>query len=221
MILLFSFIVIAVVAFFQYRNGLFTSVAMLIQVVLAGLIAFGFWEPVADELDAYFRDGRFAGYEDCIVLAALFSLALLGLRLITNRLNKAMIDFNTIAQQIGGPAVGAVTGYLLSGFLLCMMETLPLEDKFLGFEPRKADEAGLRSYFPADRVWLSLMRHAGAYPLSWKEAKGDADNAYDRSETFDRHGTFELRYLRHRRHTEKEQRPMPYHGEFGAELGRR
>ena len=51
MILLFSFIVIAVVAFFQYRNGLFTSVAMLIQVLLAGLIAFGFWEPVADELD--------------------------------------------------------------------------------------------------------------------------------------------------------------------------
>ncbi|MBI3821462.1 MAG: hypothetical protein HY289_02155 [Planctomycetes bacterium] len=35
----------------QYRNGLFSSVAMLISVVVSGLVAFGFWEPLADLLD--------------------------------------------------------------------------------------------------------------------------------------------------------------------------
>jgi Colicin V production protein len=220
MILLFSLIVIAVVAFFQYRNGLFTSVAMLIQVILAGLIAFGFWEPVADELDEYFRDGKLAGYEDAIVLTALFCLALLGLRVITNKLNKSMIDFNMVVQQIGGPVVGAITGYFVSGFLICVFQTLPIEEDFGGFTPRKAEEPGLRSYFPADRVWLAMMRHAGAFPLSWKEGEQNSENPFERTVSFDRYGTFELRYLRYRRHSDRRPQPMRYEGEFEKELGR-
>jgi hypothetical protein len=218
MILLFSLIIIGGVAFSQYRNGLFTSVTMLLQVMLAGLVAFGFWEPIADELDAYLQGGPLAGYEDALVLTALFCLTLLGLRMITNRYcNKAMIDFNSITQQAGGPAVGAITGYLVSGFLICVFQTLPLEENFGGFMPRKADEAALRSYFPADRVWLALMRHAGAFPLGWKEGQVTAENPFDRTESFDHHGTFELRYLRYRRHTDR-RAPLRYEGEFDREL---
>ena len=104
MIVLFTLIVIAVVAFMQYRNGLFTSVAMIAQVLIAGLVALAFWDPIADELDAYFADGKLAGYEDCMVLVGLFSLTLGGLRFVTNKLNKAMIDCKWIIQQVGGPA---------------------------------------------------------------------------------------------------------------------
>jgi hypothetical protein len=199
--MLLSLGVIAGVAFMQYRNGLFTAVIMILQVLLAGIVAFNFWEPIAQYLeDSIFSDfSMLLGYEDAIALTVLFSLTLLGLRWITNRINKAMIDFPPLAQQIGGPAAGVVSGYLVAGFLVCVMETMPLETNFLGFEPRKADEPGLRSYFPPDRVWLALMRHAGAYPFSWNEANTQSDNTYERSETFDRMGTFELRYLRYRR----------------------
>ena len=31
-------------------------------------------------------------------------------------------------------AIGAITGYLVAGFLFCMVQTLPLSEKFLGFE---------------------------------------------------------------------------------------
>jgi uncharacterized membrane protein required for colicin V production len=220
MLVVFTLGIMGIVAFMQYRNGLFTSVAMIIQVLLAGLVAFSFWEPIADELDAYWSDGRMAGYEDAIVLVGLFCLTLGGLRLVTNRLNKMMIDFNWHVQQVGGPAAGLITGYLVSGFLVCVFQTLPIEENFLTFTMRKTDEPGLRRYLPADRVWLALMRHAGAYPLAWTEEKEDAENPFDRWATFDREGTFELRYARYRRHTDK-RGPMNYQGELDRELGRR
>jgi uncharacterized membrane protein required for colicin V production len=220
MLLLFSLAVIAVIAVAQYRNGVFTSMTMAIQVVLAGIVAFGGWEPIADELDALFQDSRLAGFEDCIALTGLFVAALTVLRMITNRINALLIDFNRIAEQVGGPAIGIVTGYLVSGFLICVFQTLPVDENFLGFTARKADEARLRSYFPADRVWLALMRHAGAYPLAWKDDNPDGDTPFDRCATFDRLGTFELRYARHRRHAEGKE-PLPYQGEFENDLGRK
>jgi hypothetical protein len=64
------------------------------------------------------------------------------------------------------------------------------------------------------------MRHAGAYPLSGTEDNPEAESAFDRSATFDRHGTFELRYQRYRRHTASRPAPMPYQGEFDRELKR-
>jgi uncharacterized membrane protein required for colicin V production len=220
MLLIFTLIVIVLVAGSQYRNGIFTSATMLIQVLLAGVVAFGLWEPIADELDGMLQDGRLAGFEDCLVLTALFAGTIMILRLVTNRINKEPIDFNPIAQQIGGPAIGLVTGYLVSGFLICVLQTLPLDEDFLGFTPRRADESALRSYLPADRVWLAMMRRAGAYPLSWEDENPDADTPFDRYATFDRGGTFEMRYLRYRRHTER-RGPMTYQGEFEKDLGRK
>lgn len=220
MLLILSIIVVLIVAGSQYRNGIFTSATMLIQVLLAGLVAFGLWEPLADELDPLLHDGRMAGFEDCIALTGLFAGAVLGLRLMTNRINKEPFDFNPIAQQFGGPAIGLVTGYLVSGFLICVLQTLPLEAEFLGFTPRQPDEPSLRSYIPADRVWLAMMRRAGAYPFAWAEDRPDADSQFDRWATFDRAGTFEMRYLRFRRHAPGRE-PPGYRGEFERELARK
>jgi uncharacterized membrane protein required for colicin V production len=220
MLVILSIIVVLIVAGSQYRNGIFTSATMLVQVLLAGLVAFGLWEPVADELDALLQDGRLAGFEDCITLTCLFAGALLVLRLITNRINKEPLDFNPIAQQFGGPAIGLVTGYLVSGFLICVLQTLPLDEEFLGFTPRRPDESTLRSYIPADRVWLAMMRRAGAYPFAWAEDNPDADSQFDRWATFDRAGTFEIRYLRFRRHTSGRDAVI-YRGEFERELARK
>jgi hypothetical protein len=65
------------------------------------------------------------------------------------------------------------------------------------------------------------MRHAGAYPLSGTEERPEEDLVVDRTSTFDRNGTFELRYARYRRHSEKRPQPATYQGEFDRELGRK
>jgi hypothetical protein len=220
MLAIFTLIIMAVVAVAQYRNALFLTLTMLLQVLIAGFVAFGFWEPIADELDAFFRNGPLSGYEDCMALTGLFVVTLGLLRLVTNRLNKQLIDFPNAMQHAGGPVIGLVIGYLVAGFLICVFQTLPLDESFLGFTPRNEKEPLLRSYLPADRVWLAIMRRAGAYPLCAMEDNPSGETLYERYATFDRDGTFELRYLRYRRHSDIRP-PLAYEGEFEKELGRK
>jgi hypothetical protein len=217
------------VGYAQYRNGLFSSFAMLFMVLIAGLVAFGVWEPLANALDPVCQNNSLAGCEDMIVLVLLFAVTLFLLRLATTYLNKELIDEHGHLQHVGASIVGLVTGYFLAGFLICALVTLPLDVAFLDFEPRgmdaggnlsrDANESGIRPFYPPDRVWLAMMRQASATSFSWKEdptAKTDA--LVDRYVTFDREGTFELRYARYRRSTESRP-PLPYFGELDLELG--
>src|SRR5437667_7651173 len=103
-------------------QGLATAFAMFCNVVLGGLIAFNFWEPLADLLDPPLSRSFFAGYEDAICLTALFGVAFAILRLATNTLSGAVIDFHPVAQRAGGAFFGLATGYLLAGFLVCIFQ---------------------------------------------------------------------------------------------------
>ena len=137
-------------AYAQYRNGLFSSFAMLIMVLISGLVAFGFFEPIADALDPVFQNNSLSGCEDMVVLVLLFAVTLFLLRLATTYLNPEMIDEHGKLQHIGALVVGLITGYFLAGFLICALETLPLEANFLDFEPREANEPGYRAFYPPD-----------------------------------------------------------------------
>jgi len=203
-------------AYAQYRNGLFSSFAMLFKVIASGIVAFNVFEPIADALESSFQQNALAGCEDFLALIIVFGLTLFLLRLASNYLAPEMIEEHGTVQFLGAGAVGFITGYVVAGFLVCAMETLPIDERFFDFEPRVASEKPWRSFFPPDRAWIAIVRHAGAVPLGWKEPS-DGD---DRYETFDRHGTFELRYARYRRSTET--RPsMKYQGEFDIELGKK
>jgi hypothetical protein len=190
---------------------------MFLNVLLAGTVAFNFWEPLADLLDPAFQGGMLAGFEDLIALVGIFCVALGILRALTNKLSPLQLTFPGLIHQTGGGVFGLLTGYFVAGFLACALQTLPWHENFMGFHPRADAEPPLRSYFPPDRVWLALMRHAGAHALSYREEQPDADSPVERYRTFDRHGTFELRYLRYRRHGDKRD-PLKYEGEFDPEL---
>jgi uncharacterized membrane protein required for colicin V production len=206
-------------AYAQYRNGLFNSFAMLFMVLISGLVAFGFWEPLADLLDPIFQNNALSGCEDMIVMVLLFAVTLFLLRLAMTYLNPDMIDQQGHLQHIGALAVGLVTGYFLSGFLICAMQTLPLDVNFFDFEPREmTSEPGYRAFYPPDRVWLAMMRQEGAGAFAWSDDPNPKSSAaVDRYVTFDREGTFELRYTRYRR-TLETRGPLPYFGELDLEL---
>ncbi len=209
-------LVILAVGYAHMRDGLFTALCMLVNVVLAGIVAFGFFEPVADWLDNSMQSTSWTGYEDFLALMLLFSGSLIVLRAATNRIAPDMLDFPANAQYVGA-VLGLVTGYFLSGFLLCAMQTLPVHVNFMDFQPSEKNDSGTRSIFPPDRVWLSMMRYAGAHALAWEEDDSSNENRYDRFKTFDRYGTFELRYSRYRRHTDTEA-PKKYQMELEREL---
>jgi hypothetical protein len=191
MLIVFTLAVMLVIAYYHWREGLFNAASLCVCVFLAGLVTFNFWEPVASILETFFDRGPLQGCEDFLSMLMLFSVVLILLRAGTNALNSHEIEYVPVANQVGAGAIALVTGYLLSGFLICAMETLPWSQNFLGFEPYQAHESKLRSYLPPDRVWLALMHRAGA---TWLSSEG--------TRTFDPEGTFEGNYLRYRRYAD-------------------
>src|SRR5438552_5477647 len=111
MIVVVTIVIMLACGYAQYRNGLFTSCAMLIAVFISGLIAFGFWELLADLMEPAFQTSTVAGCEDMIALTVLFGVALLGLRLGITYIAPDLIDEHGFVQHVGGSAVGLVTGY--------------------------------------------------------------------------------------------------------------
>src|SRR5262245_20252220 len=98
----------------------------------------------------------------------------------------------------------------------------------MGFEPEyrpSAPAAALRKVLPPDRVWLAMMQRAGAYPFANNEEKPggvlSGDGApVDRYVTFDKQGSFSLRYARLRRYGDYRE-ALPDGGEFDAQFPRK
>lgn len=217
MLVIFSILVILIVGYAHCREGLFIASTMLVNVLLSGLLTFTFWEPVADELDILFAGTMLAGYEDVFVLTLLFTVFLIVIRMISHKLVPVQTEFPGYVQQVGGGVFGLVTGYLVAGFLVCVLQTLPWHEHFLEFRPRAEGETGMRRVLPPDRVWLALMRYAGTQAFANRVEREDAASPYDRYSTFDSAGTFELRFLRYRRFSES-RLPLRYQGELDREL---
>jgi hypothetical protein len=214
-----TILVILAIAYAYSVEGLFTGALMCINIFVAGLVAFNFWEPIAGALESGLANTFLAGYEDFLTLITLFAITLGALRIASNSIVNVQVRFPPGVQQFGGMAFGLVAGYLLSGFFLCCLQTLPWHENFLGFDPASKSE-GLRQILPSDRAWLALMHRAGAYALNRgiEDAKfAGSPSLSNRYYTFDKYGSFELRYARYRRYGDNRE-PVPYFGEFTAEL---
>ncbi len=185
--------IMAAVAYASVREGVLTAITTLVNVVLSGLVAFNFYEPLAGELEKMFKGTFLAGFEDAIVLFVLFAGTLGLLRVVTNNLAISEVELPALVQQVGAGGIALVTGYLLAGFLTCMYQTLPWDERFLGFDyTADANAPALRKVLPPDRFWLGLMQHASMKPLAQES-------------TFDPDASFELRYARLRRFKEQAQ----------------
>ena len=187
MILLLTFATIGIVVYAFLNEGLLTAIAMCVNVMLAGLVAFSFHEPMADELEKFLAGSVLEHCEDALCLVLLFCGTIGLLRLATNNLAHTEMELPALFQQIASAVVASVGGYLLAGFLVCVLSTLPIGERFFGYEgPWNADEPAQRKILPPDRVWLALMHRAGLGPFSTGEG------------TFDPEGTWPLRHARRR-----------------------
>ena len=117
-----------------------------------------------------------------------------------------MVQFPGPLQRPGAVIVGMAVGYFTAGFLICALQTLPWHQNFMSFDAEtKGASDAVRRVLPPDRVWLSLMHRAGAYPFSsQEEPKGKESNSlYEKYKTFDPDGLFELNYARYRRYNDQ------------------
>jgi uncharacterized membrane protein required for colicin V production len=202
----FTILMMLGVAYAYLREGLLTAFAMLINVLIAGTVAFNFFEPLASMMEPTLSNTFFAGYEDMVCLIAIFALTLGILRTIVNTISASMVQYPGPLQRPGGAIMGLAVGYFTAGFLVCALQTLPWHQNFMSFDWEvKSTPEPLRRVLPPDRVWLALMHRAGAYPFSSEEEpKGKESNSlYDKYKTFDPEGLFELNYARYRRYNDQ------------------
>jgi len=220
-----TIVIMLACAYVYLTEGLFTASVMSCNVLAAGLVAFNFFEPIADWIE-----GQSSGFEyvDALCLIALFTVTLGLLRLATNSISSLQVDFFPALHSAGGAVFGLVTGYLLSGFLVCFFQTLPLNQHFMSFDYTYKPKQGMRNILPPDRAWLAMMQRASAYPFSndpddaidpdtEQAEKAFPDRYYRKYVTFDKYATFELRYARYRRYDDKGAREE-YKGTFDREV---
>ena len=202
---LFTVLIMGIVAYALWREGPLTAFAMCVNVIVAGLLAFNFWEPIADQLESVFEGSFAEGTEDGLALMLIFLPVLALLRWVTNSIASTHMEYPPILYRAGAVVFGLLTGYLLSGFLVCVLQTLPLQQNFLTFEVAEPGKSHpLRRLMPPDLVWLAMMHR-----VSDDKRLGAGLS----EKPFDENCNFELRYLRYRRFDESGN-PLQWRGEL-------
>jgi hypothetical protein len=190
MLALISVGVVLLVAYMSLREGLLTAACTLFNVLFAGLIAFWCFEPLANGLEDYLRGTFLEGTEDAFALSLIFAAVFALLKVVTGKWSGTVIDYPLVLDRVVSGILGALAGYFLAGFLVCMYHTLPwgaASGPEYRVEPNSAG-AALRRILPPDRVWLAMMNRASEVPFLRSS-----------EHTFDEDGSFSLRYARHRR----------------------
>jgi len=156
-------VVVGVVVWCVASEGLWGAAHTFLCVLLSGLLAMNYFEPVAGFLDGML--GGFRNYSDIIALVGLFAAFVFGLRLGTEQLSPVYIQLPNMADQIGRWAFAGITGYLTMAVLLTALHTAPLPREFVGFKPERANFFGMAP----DRQWLGFTQYVTEKPFGWIE----------------------------------------------------
>jgi hypothetical protein len=163
-----------------FNEGMWGNALNLINVILAGLMAFNFFEPMARWIESW--GGWFdknAAYLDFLSLWIIFCISLIVFRLASNAISRVKVRFLMIVDRAGSAVFALLVGWVLVCFTTASLHTAPLAEKFMwgGFDQNKRMLFGLAP----DRQWLGLMKLASRAGFS-------------RGQEFDPNSDFPARY---------------------------
>ena len=144
---------VAMIAYWWANQGLFSAIIHLLCVIVAGAIALAFWEPLTVGL--LLHGNAFDNYAWGVSLVGLFVVALLLLRLATNKLIPANVDLPHWANLSFGFPVGAASGVLTIGMLIIGIGFIQSEREIFGYvgtarsaRTGQVGEVGSRMWLP-------------------------------------------------------------------------
>ncbi len=115
-------------AYLFLKGTLAQGIAMIFNAIIAGFIAFGFYEMLSEFLIKY--SPGIAVWANLICFLLLFILAFGILQTVAMQLNKGKVDFGKLPEQIGRPVAGIVLGYIVTGYLLVAVAMAPLPSQY-------------------------------------------------------------------------------------------
>jgi uncharacterized membrane protein required for colicin V production len=136
------------------REGLWSNAIALVNVIVAGLVATNFFEPLAAFLTKQWP--KMSIFTDILALWALFAVTYLVLRVLTDLTSKFRVRFKKPIEDIGNYALALAVAYVAICFTTMTLHTVPLARNFLwkGFRP----EDPLLFMLKPDRQWLGFTQ---------------------------------------------------------------
>lgn len=180
LILLFIIVIASVMT-----QGLWSNTLTLVNVLLAGLIATNYFEPVADYMER--QEPSFTYIWDFVAIWLLFGFAMVFLRLFTDFLSKVKVRFSKPVEMAGGPLMAIWVSWVTLCFATAAFHTAPLARHFLGGFQKEPDSKMLFGLQP-DRVWLGWMHRESRTTLS----------RFGGERPFDERGDYIVRYSNRR-----------------------
>jgi hypothetical protein len=106
---------VLIIAYWWANQGFLSSLLHLLAVILAGAVALGFWEPLANLM---IRGNWFDQYAYGVSLILLFSISLLIFRVASDKIAGANVSVPRAVDLIGGSVCGIGAGIITVGMLL-------------------------------------------------------------------------------------------------------
>jgi len=162
------------------REGLWSGLVMLLNIIAAATLATGWYERIAS-----FVDEKMPSYTyliDFLCLWGLFAAILLVLRLVTDRASTTKVKFLRQVEFVGGPLVAVITGWVMVCFAAASLHAAPVPRTLV----QPAPESRMFFGFAPDRKWLGWMRYA--------TKDGPFARPPESAVVFDKDGDFILRY---------------------------
>ena len=127
-----SLVMLAIMAgcavFLFLKGTLVQGVTMIFNALIAGFVAFGFFEILTRLLVKY--SPGISVWAPMICFLLLFVLVFAILQAAAMQINKGKIDLGKLPEQIGRPVCGMVLGYLVTGHLLVAAAMAPLPSQY-------------------------------------------------------------------------------------------
>src|SRR3954452_5254876 len=143
-------------------EGLWGAALMFFNILFATLVAFNFYETLAQLIVDNAGDWA-SGFADTFCLAVLFLVTVVILRLTTETLGPAMVRFPTPVYHLGRIGFGLAAAALTTAFLLVLFETAPVQKRLfgtIGFDTKPPFGLGL------DRRLLAFVQYTTGYPFA-------------------------------------------------------
>jgi len=198
-------IVVLLTAALTASGGAVRAGTRLIGVILAGLLAMNYFEPLAGLLIRLSNHATMTEqYSRFACLVGLFLLAVILLRGVTNRLLPESPKLPAVAEQAGRWSLGLLTGCVTAMFLLTAVHTFPGPRDFWGYfppEPEKRPGPVMRR--APEFYWLGYTQYVSEEVFAVGES-GPVFDGRQRTigDTRGRWVSFPLRYAQWRRKME-------------------
>ena len=165
MVWLLCLIILGACVGFLFRDGLWSNAICLVNVILAGLLAMNFYEPLAACLTNYNADlHSYVVFFDFLSMWTCFILCAVVFRACTDAVSKVRLRFLKVVDLWGGVVLSLGIGWVMMGFTLTSLHAGPLgQYPFLGsFQPQNNMFFGMLA---PDREWLGFTKYqsSGAF----------------------------------------------------------